>query len=82
MRIIISMHTTQTAPTARTVPALADTIRLTKGDAEIVFVFADGRGPVQVDEDGVEVLWNYATASGELVMRLRLGWQLAPVVAG
>jgi hypothetical protein len=74
--------TTQTAPTARTSPLLADTIRLTKGDAEIVFVFADGRGRVQVDEDGAAVSWTYETAAGELVMRLRLGWQLAPVVAG
>lgn len=61
---------------------IADTIRLQKGDAEIVFVFTDGRGPVQVDEDGAAVSWTYAAAAGELAMRLRLGWTLVPVVAG
>lgn len=78
--------TTQTAPTARTVPVLADTIRLTKGDAEIVFVFSDGS--VQVHDlttgEGAPAfaVWRHEVAAAELVMRLRLGWQLVPVVAG
>ena len=78
------MHSTTTpaAKSLRSVPALADTVRLWKGDSEIVFVFTGTQGSkVHVSEDGAAVLWPYEQATHELAMRIRLGWTVTPVAA-
>lgn len=60
---------------------IADTIRLTKDDSEIVFVFGSKTANVQVHEDGAVASWRYDWATSEIVKRLRYGWTLVPVAA-
>jgi hypothetical protein len=68
-------------------PAIADTVRLHRDGAEIVFVFGSPGADVHVNEcdaagNTSAARWSHAAAAYELTMRIRLGWTLVPVAAG